>query len=161
MNSTEYVLNAIAWTLGGAAVSSVYWRIYFHRKLVALGAAQKEPPLMIFTAVIVVVVTCMGLLFGEANRIQLDNYVECQSTVNQRNVDTINDRSRSSIAQLSGEIKFYQALADVLAVPPDSGTRTRVLATVQSQIAADRTRLNKIQNNPLQPVTDCVRTKAQ
>jgi hypothetical protein len=95
MNSTEYVLNAIAWTLGGAAVSSVYWRIYFHRKLVALGAAQKEP------------------------------------------------------------------LADVLAVPPDSGTRTRVLATVQAQIASDRTRLNKIQNNPLQPVTDCVRAKAQ
>lgn len=151
----QYALNSAAWFTGGCVVSAVYWRTYIHRRLVREGAVTREQPLAVFMAILVGLVSIMGLLFSESSRLALSKYINCQATVNQNNVDTINDRSKSAVTQLEKEIAFYRALAMDLSSPPGPLTQRRVLGSVVDQIAVDGKRLRVISNNPLQATTDC------
>jgi TolA-binding protein len=153
-NHLEYWINSAAWFLGGCVGSSVYWRVYVHRKLVAVGAAKKEQPLSVFVACLVGVAMVIGLLFSESSRLALGDYVKCQATVTQHNNDVITDgrkksdsQLRAQIAQLRGQIatlraRSNHALADLIGQD-------------QALIENDQRLLETHAANPLRPISDC------
>jgi hypothetical protein len=151
----QYALNSGAWFLGGCGASSVYWRTVVHRKLVAGGQAKKEQPLSLFVALLVGLSSIMGLLFSQSARLALEDYVHCQARVNQRNVQTINDRTASAANQLLAEVTFYDALLTIFSAPPSTDARQTVIESIRAQIDQDQKRITALRNSPLQPVTDC------
>lgn len=146
----QYALESAAWFLGGVAAASVFWRTYVHRVLVRSGHATREQPLALFVAFLVTTVSAVSVLFGEASRLKLDDFVTCQSHVNQANVQAINDRSASTIAQLQSEIDFYQSL-----LIPTSDPKKATVEKIDKQIAEDQQRITNIRTSPLQPITSC------
>jgi hypothetical protein len=151
----QYALNSGAWFLGGCGVSSIYWRTIVHRKLVKAGQAKKEQPLSLFVALLVGLSSIMGLLFSQSARLALQDYVHCQARVNQRNVETINDRTKSAADQLNAENTFYEALLKIFSSAPSASNRDVVIQRLNEQIAQNNKRVTSLLNSPLQPVTDC------
>jgi hypothetical protein len=64
-----YALNSSAWFVGGATVSLVYARWFYHRLLRREGLARKEPPLAVFMAIIVGMVSIVGFLYSASAQI--------------------------------------------------------------------------------------------
>lgn len=149
----QYAINSAAWFIGGCVVTSIYWRYYFHRKLVQAGAAKKETPLSVFITLLTGAVLVVGLLFSESGRLALNDYVKCQAEVNQHNVDVLNDRSKSVLLQTEVDKRFFAAL---LKPPPtgiDIGQATR--DRIEAHIEADKHRIQSIKTSPLRPITSC------
>lgn len=153
----QYALNSTAWLVLGVVASSIYWRVWYHKQFVRAGG-PKEPPLAVFVALLVLLMSTAGLLFAESARLALATYVTCQGQVNNTNVKTINDRSTSAQKQLVGEISFYKALYAELTAGPAPTVRQTVARSLAGQIAQDTTRLRVLQTNPLQPISTCHQT---
>lgn len=155
-NPLEYGLNSAAWFLGGCVASSIYWRTVIHRQLVKDGKARKEAPLMLFVAGLVLAAAIMGLLFSEANSIRLTNYIQCQATVVQRNVEVLNRSRASMLAQTQAEIKFDEAQ---LAAVQDHSRHIldKFSAALRTQLATLNVRVDQLKHDPLRPVTTCTR----